>query len=106
MDSVHFGVHYHRDLDVPYFRRLRYAFGTVADHNRGEMIFGSLELMEWPVMHDLVARRTCALRCILSRGTPIAEGNPYLSQYGIQFHKHLTVLIVDQYVEREMQAFC
>ena len=26
---------------------------TVADHNRGEMIFGSLELMEWPVMHDL-----------------------------------------------------
>ena len=24
---------------------------TVADHNRGEMIFGSLELMEWPVMH-------------------------------------------------------
>ena len=53
---------------------------TVADHNRGEMIFGSLELMEWPVMHDLVARRTCALRCILSRDTPIAEGNPYLSQ--------------------------
>ena len=26
---------------------------TVADHNRGEMIFGSLELMEWPVTHDL-----------------------------------------------------
>ena len=62
------------------FRRLRYAFGTVADHNRGEMIFGSLELMEWPVMHDLVARYTCALRRILSRDTPIAEGNPYLSQ--------------------------
>ena len=32
---------------------------TVADHNRGEMIFGSLELMEWPVMHvNLVARQT------------------------------------------------
>ena len=25
---------------------------TVADHNRGEMIFGSLELMEWPVMQE------------------------------------------------------
>ena len=36
----------------PLFRRLRYAFGTVADHNRGGMIFGSLELMEWPVMHE------------------------------------------------------
>ena len=25
---------------------------TVADHNRGEMLFGSLELMEWPVVHE------------------------------------------------------
>ena len=25
---------------------------TIADHNRGEMLFGSLELMEWPVVHE------------------------------------------------------
>ena len=25
---------------------------TVADHNRGEMLFDSLELMKWPVVHE------------------------------------------------------
>ena len=63
------------DLDVPYF------FGdcgmlsvTVADHNRGEMIFGSLELMEWPVMHETKWQEVlCALRCILSRDTLIGR---------------------------------
>ena len=38
---------------------------TVADHNRGEMIFGSLELMEWPVMQEPEWQDgLCTLQCI------------------------------------------
>ena len=94
------GVYSHRDLDVPYF------FGdcgmlsvTVADHNRGEMIFGSLELMEWPVMQETewqdVTLRTPVY--FIQRHTD-REVVPYLSQVWIPFSTTcFTVLIVTSY---------